>query len=119
MTTPRLATAAAAIAIWSGVAETSFCPKPAMANAGVLRSKKLTGGKKLLAGLGRSMGTVWLKPKASDVETIASALASTAVWAKGMLQLRRNTSSKSPPQVVPPKFSIGLSVNGGVHDDES
>ena len=66
----------------------------------------------LAAGRGRSIGRVSPTPHSPTPSIIASGPSSTAVLANGMLQLRVNTSVRSPPQVVPSKFSIGSSVCG-------
>ena len=53
------------------------------------------------AGRGRSNGGALLKPNASAVATIVGAPMLTAISANAVLQLRRKTSTKLPPQVVP------------------
>ena len=101
MISPPLATADATSAISSGVACVLPWPKPPMASSGMLFTKSATVPKTDRAGRGRSNGGAWLKPMRSDVATMSGAPTVTAISAKAVLQLRRNTSTKVPPQVVP------------------
>jgi hypothetical protein len=69
--------------------------------------------KRLFAGRGRSIGIVSPTPHLFTPSTIFWAPSSTAMRAKGMLQLRKNTSVIDPPHDSFWKFWIGSVVCGG------
>ena len=54
------------------------------------------------AAPGRSNGSCSSKPNLLTPFTNSDGPTVTAVWANGMLQLRRNTSARSPPQTFLP-----------------
>ncbi len=113
MIVPPLATAPATMAICIGVADTSLCPIDAWASFGGLVTTSV--GKLDRAGAGMSMGTVWLKPKASEPRIMSSApMVSWPICAKAELHDTRRISGRAPPQAWPPKFEMGRLVCGGV-----
>ena len=67
----------------------------------------------LAAGRGRSIGIGSPTPHAATPSSIRWTPMSRAILAKAMLQLRAKTSVRSPPHVVPSKFSMGSVVWGG------
>ena len=108
MTLPSLATAAATSAICSGVAWTSFWPIDAWARNGG-SSVTTSVGQRDCTAPGRSMGTSWLKPKASAVAVMPGAWAcSTPIWAKAVLHDSWRITNSVPPQEAPPKLPMGV-----------
>ena len=69
-------------------------------------------------GAGRS-APARRRPSRRRPRPCASTPTSRAILANGMLQLRVNTSVRSPPHVVPSKFWIGSFVCGGTHSFSS
>src|SRR3954463_45356 len=103
MRTPLLATAAAAMFIWRGVAAGSSWPKLEGASFGLTPLgtsfwKSCTDGKKDLGGAGMSMGTSLLKPNDCAAFTMVSGPRVTPISAKAVLQERAKTCGNVPPQ---------------------
>ena len=106
----------ATIAMCSGTICTSFWPKPRIASSGRFWSRSSVAPNVLAAGRGRSIGHRLADAPLGDARRPSrSTPRSRAILANGMLQLRVNTSVRSPPHVVPSKFSIGSSVCGGTN----
>ena len=110
---PPLATVLATIAMCSGTIWSLPWPNPPMASSGRLSVKSSTSPKKLAAGAGRSIGSFWPTPHLFTPSTIRCGPSASAVWAKGMLQLRANTSAIVPPHSSFSKLVIGSVVCGG------
>ena len=107
MITPLLATAAAAMFIWSGVAAGSSWPKLDVASLGLMPlgtslRKSCTDGKNDWAGAGRSIGTFWLNPKSWAAFTMVSGPRVVPISAKAVLHERAKTWGSVPPHVSPP-----------------